>query len=340
MNNKKPTIKTIAELAGVSHVAVSRALRGCSDISKATTEKILAIADEIGYMPNANARSLSSSQANSIGMIVPALGHETAYNDIFNAISASAAQKGLSVLLGSCGRDIELEKLFCRNMCENRVGALIISPVSSDIDHIQSICKNTVPLIFIGGKVDSPKAHCITMDYYHSGQLAVNHLYDLGHRDIALFVYEPHNKTIAQKIDGYTDAMQAKNLTPQIYWSGTSTDTLSAGKALIEELVHKNKLPTAIWCASDLMAIGVIEALRQNKIAVPQEVSVMGHDNLYMSRLDSFLLTTFSLPKASVGLQAVSLATSIMNRPDLTDYQNYVFKPELIVRESTAALKP
>jgi len=340
--NKKPTIKTIAEIAGVSHVTVSRALRGYPDISKATTNKIKQIAEEIGYTPNAFARSLSSKQSHTLGMIVPALGHDTAYNDVFNAISASAAAKGLSVLLGSCGRDVELEKSFCRNMCENRVGALIIAPISSEVAHIKEICKDTVPVIFLGGKIGIEEENCITIDYRHSAHVAVEHFYELGHKEIALFLYHPINRTITQKQEGYEEAMRKHGLIPMIFWEGDSSDTLTAGRRLTERLIAENKLPTAIWCASDLMAIGVIDELKKHLIRIPEDVSVIGHDNLFLSDLNFISLTTFSLPKKDIGLKAVDMALSIMSYDKEDNELNLDFKAtfqaELIVRRSTRVI--
>ncbi len=333
--DKKPTIKTIAQLAGVSHVTVSHALRGYPDISAAMTEKIRLIAKDIGYVPNANARSLSSKQSTSIGMIVPAMGADTIYNEVFNAISAEAASRGLSVLLGSCGRSIELEKSFCKIMCENRVGALIISPVSSDISHIKEICNGIVPLIFIGGKTGTEEENCIVADYRHSGMLAVEHLADLGHRDIALFVYEPQNLTITQKIEGYETAMKNRGLTPRVYCQGESSDTFSAGKTITEHLIEQNKLPTAIWCASDLMAIGVIDTLKSHDIEIPGEVSVIGHDDLFVGRIPFISLTTLTLPKEEVGRQALNIALSFMGESDSDQHHKIVVKTELIVRGST-----
>lgn len=341
--NKKPTIKTIAAIAGVSHVAVSRALRGYPDISKETTEKIRKIAKEIGYTPNAFARNLSSKSSNIIGMIVPALGKYTAYDDVFNSISLSAAEKGLSVLLGSCSRDVEMEKIFCRRMCENRVGALIISPISSEINHIKEICNNIVPLIFIGGKINPDEENCITFDYKHSAKLAVNYLYELGHRDIALFLYYPNNRTINQKLEGYIEIMNEKELIPKVYWEGDCSDTFKAGEVLTTQLIEKKELPTAIWCASDLMAMGVIEALRKNNIAIPNDVSVIGHDNLFFSNLSSFSLTTLSMPKEQIGRKAVEISLGIMNKENNsneTKVENKsVFHAELICRKSTGKAK-
>lgn len=337
--SKKPTIKTIAELAGVSHVTVSRALRGCSDISKVMTLKIEQIAKETGYTPNAFARNLSSKHSTTIGMIVPAIGNDTAYSDVFNAISVSAAAKGLTVLLGSCGRDIELEKACCRNMCENRVGALIISSISSDVSHIRDICKDTVPVIFLGGKTGFEEKYCITMDYKYSATLAIDHLYELGHRDIALFLYHPENRTIKQKQDGYLEAMKRHGLTSAIYWEGDSSDTFHAGHRLTERLIEAKALPSAIWCASDLMAAGVLNALKKHHFDVPNDVSLIGHDNLFFSEFDFISLTTFSLPKKEIGIKTIDLAISIMDYNEEEQAPlpegHQIFRPELVKRMST-----
>lgn len=338
--DKKPTIKTIAQLAGVSHVTVSHALRGYPDISAATTENIRRIAKEIGYMPNANARSLSSKQPSSVGMIVPAMGADTIYNEVFNTISAEAASRGISVLLGSCGRSVELEKSFCQTMCENRVGALIISPVSSDVSHIKEICNGIVPIIFIGGKTGIREENCIVADYRHSGMLVVEHLADLGHSDIGLFVYEPKNLTITQKIEGYEAAMKNRGLTPRVYYQGNSSDTFSAGKTLTEQLIAQNKLPTAIWCASDLMAMGVIDTLKLYDIKIPADVSVIGHDDLFLGRFPFISLTTLTLPKDEVGRHALNIALSFMGEGDSDQPHKVVVMPKLIVRGSTGKNSP
>ncbi|SCY96645.1 LacI family DNA-binding transcriptional regulator [Alkaliphilus peptidifermentans] len=333
--DKKPTIKTIAKLAGVSHVTVSKALRDYPDISLATKEKIKTIASEIGYIPNAFARNLSSNVSSSIGMIVPSIGADTIYNEVFTTISAESSKHGLSVVLGSCNRSIELEKSFCRIMCENRVGALVITSVSSDVSHIKEICKDTVPLIFIGGKTGAEEENCIVNDYFYSGKLAVEHFVGLGHKDIALFVYSPTNKTITQKIQGFEASMKYFGLVPRVYWKGDNTDTFNAGKILTEELIAEKKLPSAIWCASDLMALGVLDTLKAYNILVPRDVSLMGHDDMFIGRMPFISLTTIGMPKKEIGVKTVEIALSLMNEPIKNKTHKYVFKPHLIIRNST-----
>ena len=332
---KRPTLKTIASIAGVSIYTVSRALGGHSDVSEETASRIRQIAKDICYTPNAYARNLSMRKTNTIGMIVPAIGADTAYNEVINAATKAAATKGICIQLGCCDRDIELEKAYCHMMCENRVGALIVVPISSEVSHIKNICEGLVPLIFFGGKTGLNEEYSITIDYSHSARIAVQHLYELGHRNIALFLYNPNNRTIEMKQDGYLQAMQSYGLTPAIYTEGSSDDTFSAGFRLTEKLIQNKDLPTAIWCASDLMAFGVTEALKKHGISIPEDISVIGHDNLFFTKTPSISLTTFSLPKENMGIHAVNLALSLMLESDEPVMPNRTFFAELIKRESS-----
>ena len=191
----RPTLKTIGQLAGLSLVAVSKALRDAPDISAATKERVKKIAEEVGYTPNLAARNLYLQRTSAIGMVVPAMGENTAYGLIFNEISAAAAELGYCVMLGSSHRSVELEVRHCRMMVGNQVGAVVVAPCTSDISHIKAACGPT-PAIFIGGKVGPEEEYALLCDYHHSGELAVEHLAGLGHRDIALLTYDPENRTV------------------------------------------------------------------------------------------------------------------------------------------------
>lgn len=331
---KKPTIKTIAQMADVSYVAVSRALRGCSDISPATTQRILDIANEIGYTPNAYARGLSSRRTNTLGMIVPAMGENTAYNEVFTTVSTLAAQKGYCVMLGCTDRDIELEKKYCRMMSEHQIGVLIIASTTSEVSHIKEICHD-IPVIFIGGKTGPEQEYSLMNDYHTSARLVVEHLTGLGHTDIALFVYEPDNLTIRQKKEGFIAEMKKRGLEAHVYQEGHSADTLAAGRTLTRRLIQTDALPTAIWCASDLMAMGVLAALKEAGISVPGDISVVGHDNLYFSSFPGTGLTTLDTPKTELGIHAVELAIALIEDAKEKPAAHQVFKTQLVVREST-----
>lgn len=334
----RPTLKTIAQIAGLSHVAVSKALRDAPDISAATKERVRKIADELGYTPNVAARNLYLRRTSTIGMIVPAMGDNTAYDLIFNEVSAAAAARDFCVMLGSSHRSLQLEARHCAMMVGNQVGALIVASCTSDVSHIKAACGPT-PVIFVGGKTALEEEYALVCDYRHSGTLAVNHLTGLGHRDIVLLTYEPENRTILQKEEGFSAAMESRGLTPRILRTGNAADAMRAGMAAVELLLEDGGLPTAVWCASDYMAVGAISTLRRHGLSVPGDISVMGHDDLYSGLYPEEGLTTLRTPMAEIGRAAVDLAIALIEHDGQMNPRQ-VFQPSLVVRGSTGPARP
>lgn len=334
----RPTLKTIAQLAGLSHVAVSKALRDAPDISAATKERVKKIADELGYTPNLAARNLYLQRTSTIGMVVPAMGDSTAYDLIFNEVSAAAAEQGFCVMLGSSHRNPQLEERHCHMMVGNQVGALIAAPCASDVSRIKVACGPT-PVIFIGGKTPPEEQYVILCDYRRSGALAVEHLAGLGHENIALLTYEPENRTIVQKEEGFSAAMERRGLTPRIVRIGNAANTMRAGMDAVELLLAQGNLPTALWCASDYMAIGVMSALKLHGLSVPGDVSVVGHDDLYFSLYPGIGLTTLRTPMAELGKAAVNLAIALIEHSGQIQPRQ-VFSPSLVIRGSTGPVRP
>ena len=330
---KRPTLKTIGQLAGLSHVAVSKALRDAPDISAATKERVRKIADELGYTPNVAARNLYLQSSSTIGMVVPAMGDNTAYDLIFNEVSKAAADLGFCVMLGSSHRSPQLEARHCRMMVGNQVGALIVAPCTSDLSHIKAACGPT-PVIFIGGKTAPEEPCALRCDYRHSGALAVEHLTGLGHRDIALLTYGPENRTILQKEEGFAAAMEARGLVPRICRTGHASNTMQAGMDAAAQLLAEGSLPTALWCASDYMAIGAMNLRKLRGLSVPGDLSVMGHDDLYAGRYPDLSLTTLRTPLAELGQAALRLALALIERSSPVQTRQ-VFRPSLVVRSST-----
>ena len=309
----RPTLKTIAQIAGLSHVAVSKALRDAPDISGATKERVKKIAEELGYTPNLAARNLYLQRTGAIGMMVPAMGDNTAYDLIFNEVSMAAAEQGYCVMLGSSHRNVELEVRHCRMMVGNQVGALIVAPCTSGVSHIKAACGPT-PVIFIGGRVEPEEDYALLCDYHHSGELAVEHLTGLGHRDIALLTYGPENRAASQKEEGFAQAMERRGLAPRILRIGHAGGAMQAGIDGAERLLAEGRLPTALWCASDYMAIGAIKVLKAHGLSVPGDVSVMGHDDVYADPWPDMGLTTLRTPMAEIGKAAVELAIALIER--------------------------
>ncbi len=337
--SSKPTIKTIAQAAGVSHVAVSMALRGDSGISQKTAQHIRKIAHEMGYTPNASARNLSSGRSNGIGMVLPAMGESTAFHTVYNIVSEQAAQHGYCVSLGCTGRSIELEQKYCRLMAENRVGAIIIAPVSAQVAHIQAACPQ-VPVIFLGGQLTPESPHAAVFDYAQSALLATRHLLELGHRDIAFLGYGPETPTTRQKAQCFTAEMQRYGLPAPVHIGPDSDDALAAGGVLAAQLLAQGTLPRAVWCTSDLMAVGVLNTLAQHGLSAPKDLSVVGHDDMFFDCFPGVDLTSLRMPREEIAQYVVDLALSLMGEKKQQIPAKKVFQPRLIQRKSSGPWGP
>lgn len=333
----RPTLKSIGKMAGLSHVAVSKALRDAPDISAATKERVRKIAEEVGYMTSAAARNLYLRRTSAIGMIVPAMGENTIYDLVFNEVSAAAAELDFCVMLGSSHRNPQMEERHCAMMVTNQVGALIVAPCTNRVSRIKTIC-GSVPVIFIGGKPDPGEGYSLLCDYRRSGSLAVEYLAELGHRDIALLTYEPENRTILQKEEGFSQAMEARGLVPRIIRTGHASNTMQAGVDAVEQMLGQGELPTALWCANDYMAMGAINALKLHGLSVPGDVSVIGHDDLYIGLYPNISLTTLHTPVTEIGRAAVELAVALIESEE-PDQTRQIFQPSLMVRESTGPVR-
>ena len=309
----RPTLKTIGQMAGLSHVAVSKALRDAPDISAATKERVKKIADELGYTPNVAARNLYLKRTTTIGMVVPVMGENTAYDHIFNEISAAAADLGYCVMLGSSRRSVEMEVRHCRMMVGNQVGAIIVAPSTGDVSHIKAACGPT-PVILIGGKTWPEEEYAVMCDYRHSGELAVEHLAGLGHQRITLLTWNPGNRIVLQKEEGFSAAMERRGLVPKIVRTGDGANTMQAGRAAVEQMLERRELPTALWCASDYMAIGAIKALKSHGLGVPEDISVMGYDGIALADYFVPRLTTIRQDTQQLAEQGVDLLLRSLQR--------------------------
>lgn len=336
---KRPTIKDIAKMAGVTHATVSHALRDNPCVKAETREKIKSIAHDIGYTPNIYARNLALRKPTSIGVIVPSIQVYAAYNEVINSLSELSAKANLCLVLGSCNGNIELEANYCKLMCQNMVGAIIIASCTGNVEHINKICDGIVPVIYISEKTKDTEKNYILPDFYYSGVLAVEHLIELGHKDIRFFTYYPHTTSVSTKIKGYKDTMEKHNLTPHILRNGDSSDAFKSGYELINELINDNNIPTGIYCTDDLMAYGVIQGLKDHGLTAGKEISVIGHDNMKTPEIKTCNLTTIAIPKESIAELSLEYAQKLMaynTKPDAPKpYCRSKLKTNLIVRNTT-----
>ncbi|MEM7343164.1 MAG: LacI family DNA-binding transcriptional regulator [Chloroflexota bacterium] len=354
------TIKDIAKAAGVSHTTVSRALNNNPVISVKTAERIQALAQEMGYTPSAVAQSLLSRRTQTIGVVVTTIADPFIIR-VVEGIERAARQAGYSVFLTMSHNDPDQEMEVVKTLHRRRVDAIIVtssrigSLYRSQLDQIE------IPIVLINVQEEGHYLHSVTVDDRQGAQLAIEHLINLGHRKIGYIGIPNRPRSNRRRILGYQAAFEQAGLEfnpaliifPEVESAhedfhqssflsfikteedrGQSGYYLTQGATILPTLQTAGA--TAVFCYNDLLAIGLLAACREQGVAVPDDLSVIGFDNIEPAVYVTPPLTTVRQPRTRLGELATEMALDLLNQKEV---QDQVLSGELIVRSSTAPYK-
>lgn len=329
---KPPTIYDVAEKAGVSKSLVSLVLRGESNVSDSRKEAVLKAIDELGYRPSRFAQQLASAKTRSIGVVI------TDYKNL----SYLGLLKGLREVFDDAGYQVIISDLHrSTNFSDNPVDAFVSMKVDGIVMVSESaslgVQKVNVPVVTIGQR-DSiiPGSDMVFNDDYEGTRLAVDHLISLGHKNIAHITGVGGIAT--QRKKAFVDVMSSTTKEPLVFGAGEPTTEIGGYMGTME-LIKSGKKFTAIFAANDYMAAGAWAALRENKINVPEDVSIIGYDNSPIASEFMLKLTTIDEQGIPVGRQTASLLLERIGHKGSFKPKKILIKPTLIERTSTATPK-
>ena len=328
------TIGEIASMAGVSKATVSRVINHKPDVDPLTRQRILGLIDEYGFQPNAFAKAISLQKSHSIGLLIP---HEAEY--VFSNPFYTEVMRGVSTEVDRRGYYLVIcyahEKNYLDIYHQKRVdGFVLLSPGSFHKAIIQSLDEGSVPFVSTAKIADQENMAFVDVDNTLGAILVVEHLVSLGHEKIA-YISKPTLQSSQDRLAGYKIVMEKHNLPCCDRWMTTSeTSSIQSGYNCTQKLLALDEIPTAIFLANDMMAIGAINAIQEKGLRVPEDVSVVGFDDVPQASYLTPPLTTVRQPTFSKGVYAAGalidwLETSI--KPS-----SHTLEVELIVRSSTA----
>lgn len=325
------TIKDVARLAGVSLGTVSNYLNGRALVAKPTAERIQRAIDELGYRVDWGARALRMRQTKSVGLIVPDISNPF-YSEIARVVAHELWDHGLQTLLCDSTSDEERELAHLHNLASRRVdGVLMI--YSSEHANLKHICDGLgLPIAFIDRDVTGFPS--VTSDNYLGGKLAAQHLATLGHRRVAVLEGAGGVPNIQRRMDGFRDGLADYGipLPPANIASGPQSLELGL---LAESLMTLEPRPTALFVTNDIVAIGAWRTLLGLGYRIPEDVSLLGFDDIEMSRLLVPPLSTVAQDKAAMGREATLLLLGLIAEEQALP--SVVIAPHLVVRGSTTA---
>ncbi|KIQ04323.1 MULTISPECIES: LacI family DNA-binding transcriptional regulator [Pseudomonas] len=326
------TIKDVAARAGISYTTVSHVVNGTRPVSDSARDKVQAAIAELGYVPSGVARSLRVRATGTLGLLVPNASNPY-FAELARGIEDHAERNGYSVILCNSDDDGAKQLRYLRVLLERRIDGLIVATVTRDAAFAQALAAVKLPLMLVDRSLDGVSADRLQIDHEQGGYLATRHLLELGHRRIAC-IAGPVDTQVAQlRVAGYQRALVEAGLpaAEPTHCAFTSP----AGHATALGLLSGETRPTAIFAGNDMIALGVLRAAAERGVRVPQELSLVGFDDIEVSRYLHPALTTVGQHIGQLGERAAERLLQRVRTPEL-DAEQWLLEPTLMVRESTA----
>ncbi|KZZ83633.1 MULTISPECIES: LacI family DNA-binding transcriptional regulator [Bacillaceae] len=334
------TIKDIAKAAGVSVTTVSRALNGYSDVNEKTRKKIIEISKELNYSPNILARGLVMNKSKTIGLLVSGFNKESIKDnftfEVLSGINQYAAETDYDLVLFNTTSTKQREKTYAQLCRERRVDGVILQGIKTDDPYLQEVVESNIPCVLIDIPIQTENVGFVTTDNIAGAKSAVRYLIELGHKNIAMVNGHDLAFVSQERLEGYKRALSEAGLSfrKELVINGAFEE----GKS--EEVTHKllNDYPevTAVFCASDLMALGSIKAAGKSGRKVPESLSVIGYDDILLSSYVSPSLTTIAQNKQQLGFHAAQQLIEMLEKESAPAH--IILETELKIRQSTAGI--
>ncbi len=324
----------VARMAGVSSATVSYVVNnGPRPVSPETRARVLDAIDKLGYRPNAVARNLRRQRTTTLGLILPDA-QNPFFAEVARGIESVALEHGYVVI--QCHSDFSAarELQFVETLYGERIAGVLWFPTSGDAGPANRLAEYRVPLVVIDRLGPGIHAPSVVADNFHGAYLATRHLIDLGHRRIGCIARPSDLSHSEQRIRGYLQALQDGGIAPDEDLIVRSGYRPEAGRVAALELLRRSPAPTAIFAYNDFMAIGALRAAYERRLRVPEDLAVVGFDNIPQAALTCPALTTVSQAKTELGRQAARLLLDMIDGRT-PETNQIVLGVELVIREST-----
>lgn len=345
MLKKRISIKDLAERAGVSVPTVSRALHGRGRVSVHTRQQILQLAAELGYTPSLMARGLVTQRSFCVGLVVTTLA-DPFHSEIAQGVEEEARRHGYSLFLATTQIDPSQEQVspeheltVVRNFQGRQVDGIIVCSSRAGNRYADLRQETGIPIVLINTHVAGQNMHTIQHDDYGGGCQLMQHLIQQNYRRIAYLGNERGMLTDHSRQQAWVDTMTAAGLTPQL--SVTALNGRFHGGVIgIEELLAQSAQlwgspPEAVFCYNDTMAIGAMAVLRRHGLRIPEDVAIVGFDDIEVAAFVQPPLTTLRQPRCEMGVEAMRLLQTLIEQsPPLPNPQAIVMPGELVIRSS------
>jgi LacI family transcriptional regulator len=341
------TIREVAKLSGVSVATVSRVFNGYADVSEATRQRVMATAKQLDYAPSAAARTLVKQRSQLIGVVLytgqehPDIQHPF-FQEVLVGLKHGIGALGYDLLLFATdlpGSSRDKPHSYLRRARHHRVDGVVLMGVEVGDSEVQKLLASPTPIIGVDLDISGPRASYVTSDNVTGARLAVRHLHALGHSRIATISGPPGTKAGDDRMLGFRGEMQALGLEVRPGYEQEGDFYAETGEAGMHTLLGLDPRPTAVFVASDMMAVGALKAIRDAGVRCPEDVAIVGFDDIALAPLLSPAMTTVRQEAPEMGVAAGRSLIEMIEDPQVVAPVR-VLPVELVVRESCGAAQP
>jgi len=335
MRKQNITLKDVAKAAKVSVSTASKAINNKTVVAESTRERVLNVAKKLGYRASFIPKSLRSRKSKAIGLILPNIVNPF-FCTLANAVEDIALKEGYVVILGSTKEDIRRESVYFDIFAERWIDGIILAGgTSEDEKYIQYIQEQEIPIVFIDREIEEHFTNSIGIDNEMAMYEATKYLIKLGHKQIGFISGPLRIKVFAKRLKGYKRALESSGLEFKENLVEESDETAFGGGIAARKLLKGNRDITAILASNDMMAIGSLKELDKAGLRVPEDISLMGFDNIPLTSVVTPSLTTVSQPSCEMGTEAMKLLLEIIQGKKKAK-SKIILGTEIVIRESTS----
>jgi LacI family transcriptional regulator len=336
-SRRKPSSWDIAREANVSQSTVSRVINNSPRISKATSLRVKKAMERLGYSPNAAARTLITGRSNLIGLVVSNITNPF-YPEVIEAVVATATEHDYNVILCNTQENLELQTAYLELLIEHQVdGAILTSSLLDNEGVMGEVGLGRIPVVMVNRTVEGLQVDSVRLDNTRAGQIVARHLTDLGHRSIAFVGGLEATSTNSARLAGFRNTLADLGVALPAEYVVHGEFTRASGFTLTQQLLALPHRPTALFCSDDLIAFGAMDAIIDAGLRVPEDVAVVGVDDVPAASLRQVALTTVRQHAGEMGRRAVQLLLERLRGGHDDEPIEIVLRPRLIVRRTCGA---
>jgi LacI family transcriptional regulator len=328
------SIRDVARLAGVSVTTVSRVINDRGEVDERTRARVRDAIDKLEYKPNLVAKGLRGKRGNIIGLVVPEV-MDHAFTSIVNFTMEAAHEKGFNVILGSTHNDPDVEAKFIDDLIRRNVNGIVFSRVSDESRVLRILGKTQMPIVVIDRTLEKEGIQSVVLDNYDAGRLAARHLVELGHKSVTCVTGPQKIALCRERLKGFREAVQESGIELEDECIFEGNFKFASGKDAVRFFLGRDCRVSAIWAQNDMMAFGALKELIESGKRVPEDISVIGMDNLSFCEMVTPSLTSIHYPFDEMCRKAVEtiIALNDKEKPEST---MVLIEPSLVKRDSTA----